>query len=181
MFRLRCTKKLLKRVASEPEGVQGVPTNVLGDWYANIIFSKPQYLVVCVSERTLLPVVVPAKDIRGLPQRLCAQLEQLLQLIGISPAAIELELAHMREHQLAPTASKSVLGSLNDSIFQLSWMLSAHRDSSLLEHAVRLGNIPNKPIGYAFASEATRSLFKATQVIAAAKATQVIAAASRVS
>ena len=168
MFRLRCTKKLLKRVASEPDGVQGAPTNVLGDWYANIVFSKPQHLVVCMSERTLLPVVVPAKDIHGLPLRLCAQLDQLLGLIGIPSAAIEIELAQMREHQFSPTASKSVLGSLNESIFHLSWMLSAHRESSLLEHAVRLGNIPNKPIGYAFASEATRSLFRATEVIAAA-------------
>jgi len=168
VFRLRCTKKLLKRVATEPEAAHGAPTNALGDWYANIVFSKPQHLVVCISERTLLPVVVPAKDIHRLPQRLCAQLEQLLQFIGVSPEAIELELAQMRECELAPTASKSVLGSLNESVFHLSWMLSAHRDSSLLEHAVRLGNIPNKPSGYAFASEVTRSLFKARQVIAAA-------------
>ena len=76
----------------------------------------------------------------------------------------------MCEHRFAATASKSVLviRSLNESIFHLSWMLSAHLESSLFEHAVRLGNIPNKPIGYAFASEATRSLFKAKQVIAAA-------------
>jgi hypothetical protein len=166
VFHLRCTKKLLKRIAAEPEGVRGATNTVLGDWYANIVFSKPQHLVVCISERTLLPIVVPAKNIHGLPQRLCAQLEQLLQLIGVSSAAIELELAQMREHQFAPTASKSVLGSLNESVFHLSWMLSAHRESSLLEHAVRLGDIPNKPIGYAFASEATRSLFKAKQVIA---------------
>ena len=168
MFHLRCTKKLLKRVAIKPEVVPCAPTTVLGDWYANIVFSKPQQLVVCISERTLLPVVIPAKDIHGLPQRLCAQLEQLLQFIGVPSAAIELELAQMHEHQFAATASKSALGSLNESVFHLSWMLGAHRECSLLEHAVRLANIPNKPIGYAFASEATRSLFKAQQVIAAA-------------
>ena len=168
MFHLRCTKKLLKRVTAKPEGAPGAPTTVLGDWYANIVFSKPQQLVVCISERTLLPVVVPAKDIHGSPERLCAQLGQLLQFIGVSSAAIELELAQMREHQFAPTASKSVLGSLNEAVFHLSWMLSAHRECSLVEHAVRLGDIPNKPIGYAFASEATRSMFKPEQVIAAA-------------
>ena len=93
MFHLRCTKKLLKRVASEPEAVITAPTTVLGDWYANIVFCKPQQLVVCISERTLLPVVIPAKDIHGLPLRLCAQLEELLHFLGIPSASIELELA----------------------------------------------------------------------------------------
>ena len=161
-------EELLKRIGAAPEDAPGAATTLLGDWYANIVFSKPQQLVVCISERTLLPVVVPAKNIHGLPERLCAQLEQLLQFIGVPSAAIEHELAQMHEHQFASTASKSVLGSLNESIFHLSWMLSAHRDCSLLEHAVRLGNIPNKPIGYSFASEATRSLFRAKQVISAA-------------
>jgi hypothetical protein len=168
VFHLRCTKKLLKRIGAAPEDAPGAATTLLGDWYANIVFSKPQQLVVCISERTLLPVVVPARNVHGLHRRLCAQLEELLQIIGVPSVEIAHELAQMHEHRFAPTASKSALGSLNEAIFQLSWSLSGYPDRSLLEHAIRLAEIPNKPIGYAVAAEATHSLFRAKQVIAAA-------------
>jgi hypothetical protein len=125
-------------------------------------------LVVCISERTLLPVVVPAKDIHGLHRRLCAQLEELLQVIGVPSAAIANELAQMHEHRVAPTASKSVLGSLNEAIFHLSWSLSGRPERSLLDHALHLADIPNKPTEYADAAKATRSLFRAKEVIDAA-------------
>lgn len=168
MFSLRCTKKLLKRFAEPPASEPCAPTTLLGDWYANIVFAKPQQLVVCISERTLLPVAVPAKDIHGLHQRLRGQLEELLQIIGVPPAEIANELAQMQEHRVASTASKSVLGSLNEVIYHLSWSLSGHSDRSLLEHALHLADIPNKPTGYADAAKATRSLFKAKEVIDAA-------------
>jgi hypothetical protein len=136
VFYLRCTKKLLKRAAAVPGREPGAPTTLLGDWYANMVFSKPQQLVVCVSERTLLPIVVPAKNLHGLPQRLCVQLEELLHFIGVPSEAITQELSQMNEYQFAQTASKSVLGSLNEAIFHLSWSLSGYPDRSLLEHVI---------------------------------------------
>ena len=33
-----------------------IPTTRLGDWYANLLFTKSQHLIVCVSERSLLPI-----------------------------------------------------------------------------------------------------------------------------
>ena len=42
MFYLHCSKQLLDRVSSglsEPAGIGG---NILGNWYAKAIFSKPQ-------------------------------------------------------------------------------------------------------------------------------------------
>ncbi len=168
MFSLRCTKKLLKRFAEPPASARCAPTTLLGDWYANIVFAKPQQLVVCISERTLLPIVVPAKDIHGMHRRLCAQLQELLQVIGVPSAAIAHELAQMHEHRVSPTASKSVLGSLNEAIHHLSWSLADHPDRSLLEHALHLADIPNGPTDYADAAKATRALFMAKEVIDAA-------------
>ena len=60
MVTLRCTQKLLRRL--EVTDKPAAPTPVLGDWYANILFSRPHQLVLCVSERSLLPVVLLAKE-----------------------------------------------------------------------------------------------------------------------
>ena len=168
LYSLRCTKKLLKRIGAPPSGNVLAPTTVLGDWYANILFAKPQQLVLCISERTLLPVVLPAKQPAGLPERLRVELPRMLQLLGVSSQAIAEELEQMRQHQIEPTQSKSALGSLNDFMYHLSWGLKDHPGLSLLEHSLRLAEIPCKPLEYSFPVEATASLFRARSVIKAA-------------
>ena len=138
----------------------------MGDWYANILFSKPQHVVLCISERTLLPIVLPAKQPAELPQRLCASLETMLQVLDVPPGLIARELEQMHQHHVAPTASKSALGSLNDFMYHLSLSLKEHADRSLLEHALHLSEIPCKPLEYAVPSEATVTRFQASKVIA---------------
>ena len=60
MFTLRGTKKLLARLRMKPD-VQAPPSPTrLGDWYADTLNLGRERLVLCVSELTLLPVVVPA-------------------------------------------------------------------------------------------------------------------------
>jgi hypothetical protein len=46
------------------------------------------HLVLCLSERTLLPVIVPAKDIATLPTRLPLAVGEILQAIGVAEAGI---------------------------------------------------------------------------------------------
>ena len=168
LYSLRCTKKLLKRIGVEPGGEGSAPSTVLGDWYANILFSKPQHVVLCISERTLLPVVLPAKQPVGLPQRLSVALGEMLQVLGIPSGLVTRELEQMRQPCFAPTLSKSALGSLNDLMYHLSWSLKEHADRSLLEHALHLSEIPCKPLEYAFPREATAARFQASGVIALA-------------
>ena len=60
MFTLRCTKKLLTRLRVKPELRPPPSTTKLGDWYADTLDLGHERLVLCVSELTLLPVVVPA-------------------------------------------------------------------------------------------------------------------------
>jgi len=60
MFTIRCTKKLLRRV--DDTETPTASTTVLGDWYAKVLYSRPHQLVLCVSERSLLPVVLHAKE-----------------------------------------------------------------------------------------------------------------------
>ena len=128
MVTIRCTQKLLRRVDPTP-GTQP-PTTRLGDWYATILFARPEQLVVCVSERTLLAVVVPARPASALGKRLSEGLAEVLTALGVSATQIAHEVREMSECSFARTQSRSVLGSLNELVFHLS---EPPRDSRRLQ------------------------------------------------
>lgn len=96
MYTLRCTQKLLRAGVRETTGLAEPATTALGDWYANVLFSRPQRLVVCVSEVTRLPVVLPASPAATLPERLPRGLAEVLLQIGVPQEAIRAELEQMQ-------------------------------------------------------------------------------------
>ena len=53
---IRATTRLLKRAKIQPDPAPPASTGKLGDWYGNLLIVRPAQLVLCVSERTLLPV-----------------------------------------------------------------------------------------------------------------------------
>jgi len=89
----------------------------LGDWYANVIASRPRALALCTNERTLLSVVVPISPGRDFAGRFRAAALMRVQQIPV-PAAMRLEetgaFTDLRVHR---TRSRSVLASMN----QLGW------------------------------------------------------------
>ena len=169
MFAIRCTKRLLDR-SRLPFAVASAPTTtVLGDWYANILITRPQHLVLCISEKTLLPVVVTAKDLKALPSRLTKALEDMLGRIGVPQSLVHAEVREMSESYFAKTESRKVLGSLNDFMFHLQDGCASDTFLSLEERAMKLANMPSGAIEFAFPSEQTLSLFQAKQAIEAAQ------------
>jgi hypothetical protein len=165
MFTLRCTQKLLRRGPWEPAAEDHSPTTLLGDWYANLLFCKPQHLVLCISERTLLPVIVPAKDPQALPERLANGVQLTLAALGIASTAVEDEITEMRALHIGRTMNKRILGSLNDFMFHLKYELQAHPSYSLLERSLSLAEIPCKPLEYESADRATRALFMSASAL----------------
>jgi hypothetical protein len=61
MITFRCTKRVAERFRLQLDDGAPVSTGILGDWYANLLNIGRQRLVLCVSERTLLPVILPAR------------------------------------------------------------------------------------------------------------------------
>lgn len=165
MFTLRCTQKLLRRTPWESSGSDAPPTTVLGDWYANLIICRPQHLVLAVSERTLLPVLVPAKDAKGLPGRVTSAVEDTLATLGVDEAAIRRELQEMQAWRFGKTANRRVLGSMNDLIFQLGYQLAAHPERSLLDHGLALAETPCGPLEYGSPRMATEARFLTAAVL----------------
>src|SRR6266536_72648 len=101
MVTIRCTQKLLRRVPST--AVPSSSDTLLGDWYANILFARPEQLIVCVSERTLLPVVVLARAASTMGERLAQSLHQVLLGLGVSAHQADAERAKMNPATFGPT------------------------------------------------------------------------------
>ncbi len=80
MFHLHCTKKLLDRIKPEIVG-PGQSDTALGNWYATVLFCKPQ-VALLVSDQTLLPVLMPLAPAATLARRFPAQLALVLKVRG---------------------------------------------------------------------------------------------------
>ena len=143
MFTLRCTAKLRDRLNAPSETSPVTPSTRLGDWYAHLLFTRPQ-LVLCVSERTLLPVLVPARDGGGLVQRLREGVGQVLRTLDVPDAVIAAEQSVMSQAIIGKTRSRQVLGSINDFVRMLDWYLGRHR--TLLDVSLHLAETPCGPL-----------------------------------
>ena len=156
VFTLRCTGKLLRRLgASPPAGVEE-PTTVLGDWYATLIHAPRLQVVLVVSERTLLPVVVPAREGRTLLPRFRVALAAMLIKLDVRPSVVEREMHAMDSAAVGKTRSRTVLGSMNDFIR----MSKGHPwpPRSLEDLSLELACAPCGPIGMRSPDDLTRDL-----------------------
>lgn len=121
MYTLRCTHKLLRRIDEAPSSDAVSPSTVLGDWYANLLYLRPQQLVLAVNERTLLSALIPAAPAATVAERLRLEVGGLLRDIGVPAAKLEAELAAMGHVAIGSTASRAVLGCMNDAVKQLEF------------------------------------------------------------
>lgn len=119
MYTLRCTRKLLKRLGARPSSEAITPTTVLGDWYANLLHMRPRQLVLAMNERSLLCVLVPAAPMDRLSQRLRDAVADLLLEVGVPSSLVATELQAMEPMTIGATASRAVLGCMNDAVVQI--------------------------------------------------------------
>ncbi|MBS2031943.1 MAG: hypothetical protein JST54_28860, partial [Deltaproteobacteria bacterium] len=145
MFTFRCTRKLLFRLGAEPVSDAPTSTTRLGDWYGNIYYTRSAHLVVAVSASTLLPVIVPAVDTATVIPRLAVAAGEVMRAIGIPEATVSAELREMQEGVIAKTASRKVLGSLNEFMFMAGHAFSD--GTSPHEVSLWLAKTPCTPLG----------------------------------
>ena len=144
VFTLRCTSRLRKRLGPSPSTSSLDSTTRLGDWYANLIHIGRRQLVLSVSERTFLPVVVPAAPIASLVPRLRLGLAEVLGALGIAKADIAKEDAAMADVAYGKTASRQVTGIMVDFAKALPFYLDG--TPSLLSVSLRLAETPCTPL-----------------------------------
>lgn len=157
MVTIRSTKKLLDRMRIAPAAVPSRSTTVLGDWYANLLYVNGRQLILCVSEKTLLPVLIEARDAKSFPERLPNAVAQMLHALGIDGEVSHREIGEMFPVEIGKTASKVVLGSMND----FAWLIEVplERGESLIETSLFLCECPCKPLGMSNPKDATMKAF----------------------
>jgi len=160
VYTLRCTGNLLARLGPVTEVAREPPTTVLGDWYGTLVYAPGMQLVLLVSERTLFPLVVPAREARTLAERIPLALGRALAQLGVSPAAIDREVQAMAGSRIGKTASRTVLGSMND--FQRMMPYHQWPPRSLTSVSLELAEAPCGPIGMHSPDDLTRELFAAS-------------------
>lgn len=115
----------------------------------------------CVSERSLLAVVVPARR-QDLPSGLGPAVADALARVGVDDSACRRELDAMTEHAVDRTRSRSVLGVVTDLAFSAELCL---RDGmSPIELSVWLSRTPIKPLGYGSPANVTADLFASVHI-----------------
>jgi len=146
---VRGTKKFLDRVGRADAGV--VSSGRLGDWYANVWFWRPQ-VAIFVNAMSLLPVLVPFAPAASVLKRFPFAFAEVAREIGADGNAIDTEVRTMNEYALSKTASRSVLGTMNEFSHladNYRWM---HDDIELVELSLWLAQVPCRPL---FTSEGT--------------------------
>ena len=149
MFYLHCTKKLLDRIKPEISP-PGHSDTLLGNWYATALFWKPQ-VAILVSERTLLPVLMPLAPASTLARRFPAQLALVLKEHAVPADFIAQEVWRMEGVHYATTANRSVLGILNEFVRQAEFWLAAYGyekgdDDDLIAISAKLAETPCSPL-----------------------------------
>jgi len=114
-------------------------------------------LIICVAERTLLPILIPAKEASAFPERLKSSLSDALREMGVSGNHVAAELDHMNSFGFYKTASRRILGSINDFVRMLEGYNGI--GMSLSEISRRLAEAPCSPLGMESPNRATPRLF----------------------
>jgi hypothetical protein len=147
---VRGTKKFLARVG-RPSDIELESDSQLGDWYANAWFWRPQ-VAVFVNERSRVPVLLPLAPASSVLARFPSVFAEVAGALRLPDSAIRVELRSMNEQKLAKTASRSVLGTMNEFghlADNYRWM---HDYIDLVDLAVWLSQVPCRPL---FSGEGT--------------------------
>lgn len=148
MLVLRCTRCIRARLRLPddlPEPARS--TGILGDWYVHLIRFGRNQLVLATSERSLLTVLLSARELRqNLAPNLRSALGALLAIIGVPREAIHREIATMTPVAFARATNRRVLGSMNDFAFQATVQISRGEHDPLLIGR-RLAATPMSAIG----------------------------------
>jgi hypothetical protein len=153
MFRLRCTRKLLQRIKDEPLEGSVPTTTALGDWYANVIPMPFGELLLFLNERSLLTAAIPGEDVKFILPQLRQRVDNLLKRFNVPNRLVIAEIRNMGNVLITKTASRSVLGSMNDVAFNYQAMVEydkTGRIQKLGELELKLSSMPHKPLNYGF-------------------------------
>jgi hypothetical protein len=112
---LRCTSRMLDVIGGKPELIDIAPSD--DDWYANVVYIDGKKCVLLVHVGTLFSTMalnVGVGLLRPISGYVYSQIVRALESEGFPREA--LGAVDYKQIHLAPTRSRSVLGSMNDMV-----------------------------------------------------------------
>jgi hypothetical protein len=165
MVTIRCTRKLYKfleiTLIEDPEP----PTGALGDWYANFVPTYAGDLIMFVNERSLVTVAVPVREVENLIPLFRLRVENLLRMIDVEQEIIDREISHLEPVQFAKTASRSLLGSMNDIAWNYQYVSEEAEyvaSLSLSDAELKLSMMPSGVFDHRLPAEVAIELLEGT-------------------
>jgi len=147
MVILRPTQKLrvvlpLAETSANIDAARG--DTALGDWYVNRVVVDRRPLLLLVSSTSLLPILLPARDVRRLPDRFADIVAGRLRRLGIDASTIAKETEAMSPVVIGRTTDRSVVGIMVDFAKAVPYYLEAGfwEDGSLEIVEDRLAKTP---------------------------------------
>jgi len=125
-----------------------------------MLFTRHLRLVICVSERSLLPVFVEAKDRSTFADRLREAVRSVMEGIGVTGGLIEGELNEMSQVRIGATSSRRVLGSLNELGFLSRDSIDRRSRIDLIALAAEIAETPCSLIKYESPKSMTLALLR---------------------
>jgi hypothetical protein len=162
MLSLCCTKVIRDRLrlpAQLPAPVQ--PSTRLGNWYVHLARFGHHQIVIATSERSLLTVLMPARQLRQtIETGFQSAVAELLAALQLPVQIVSREMAAVQPISFAAASNRRVIGSMNEYVLQLGSYLT--RTSNSLELSLQLNQTPMSAVGsksnYGFADETARDL-----------------------
>lgn len=164
MLSLCCTKVVRDRLhltGSLPAPVH--PSTKLGNWYVHLAWFGHQQIVLATSERSLLTVLLPSRNLRAtIAASFQAALAEFLPALQVPAQIVRRELAEIQPISFAAASNRRVIGSMNEFVWQLGSYLTRTTDS--LELSLQLSQTPMSAVGskssYGFPDVVARELLR---------------------
>jgi len=120
----------------------------------------PTPVVLAVNDVSLLAVILPGRNFGNLLAAFKDRLMRRLIRLGVSADRMAHETAAAQCIRVDRTDSRSVLGSMNDFVFQLRWRFDEGRGLQDADHLEdELGEVPMSVLKYSNPEEVARAAF----------------------
>ena len=150
MYAIRPTQALLRKLSIDVKGAEPpAATTALGDWFLRAYNFERKRFLLCTSSRSLFTVLVPARDLASVAERVRAAVGELLYALGAPADQIRNELDEMDTYVFRSSNDRRVIGSMTD----MARMADAYlQHGSSLEHlvvvAMKLARAPCGPLEF---------------------------------
>lgn len=163
MLILRCTRRVLDIFRETPRLVQvAEESQGLGEWYIHVIDDLDDTFFLCVNAQALYALILDTEpemfqSTVELAEAMVRRLLEHLQSLGIDEPTLSKVAEGYRHVVVSKTASRSVLGSMNDLVNHICFwagrqlMETGQLDLRAIEE--ELNTMPQRPIGWAFAKD----------------------------